>query len=54
MTIIFEGDPGAIALSKFLLLSPVGVAIVVFVVLLALLFGAFCAYATVTDGNLGF
>ena len=54
MTIIFQGDPGAIELSKFLLLNPGGIAIVIISVFAALIVGAFCAYATVTGGALGY
>ncbi len=54
MTIIFQGTPGAIALSQFLLSTPIGIGIVIFSVLLAAIFGGFMAYYSVTDGNLGY
>ncbi len=54
MTIIFQGDPGAIELAKFLILNPFGVAIVVIVVFLSLIVGGLAAYATVTEGAFGF
>jgi hypothetical protein len=53
MVIIFQGDPGAVALSKFLLLNPAGVAIVVVAIMLTIGLSALAAYAVVTDGALG-